>query len=464
MLATKALTPLDSWFLHLEAIGTPMHMASIGIFERQPLEDEHGELRLDDLRQLISSRLHLVPKLRQRAHPGLLHEAPPTWNDDPSFDITEHVRHERLPAPGTEAQLLNLCSELLAEPLDYSRPLWELTFVTGLQDGTIAVIEKLHHAIADGIAAAELAMILLDSSPVVSPLNESKPWTPRPPDSAIGLASRDLRRLAEIPLRVPVWLGRGVVHPVLRTRAVLRAVRSSTVLWPARLFAPATSLNRPNGPRREVRLIRMNLHEVRDAAHRHGATINDVVLAIVSGGLHALLSARGELANASQLQALVPVGLGVGAERGIGNEVSALFVKLPVHDDDPVTALAAIASATAAQKGSHMELAPALALRLLDPAPQTVLSLSARLVRQQPIFNLIVTNVPGPEAPLYALGARMLEAFPIVPLVGNQGLNVAALSYVDRLNLGVFSDPEVCPDAEIFCEGATRTLQELSGS
>ena len=291
MSTAEALSPLDSAFLHAEDDGIPMHMASIGIFEGRELEDADGELRLEDLRRLISSRLHLVPKLRQRACPGLLREAPPTWNDDPDFDIRAHVRQERLPAPGTEAQLLALCGELLGTPLDPSRPLWDLTFVTGLEGGRVAVVERLHHSMADGIAAAELAMILLDLSPEAS-TPELQPWRPRLPASSLRVVTRDLRRLIEIPVELSLWLGRGALHPVQRTRDVFRFVQSSTALAPAHLVAPPSSLNRPNGPRREVHLVRMDLDVVRDTAHRHGTTINDVVLTIVSGGLHGILAAR----------------------------------------------------------------------------------------------------------------------------------------------------------------------------
>jgi diacylglycerol O-acyltransferase / wax synthase len=458
----KALSPLEAAFLHAEADGIPLHMASIGIFEGQALEDPGGELRLDDLRRLIANRLPLVPKLRQKACPGLFHEAPPTWNDDPDFDIAAHVRQEHLPAPGTESQLLALCGALLEAPLDRSRPLWGLTFVTGLEDGRVAIVEKLHHAMADGIAAAELATILLDLSPEVAPPPDVTPWEPHPPASPLAVATRDLRRLVEIPLHVSRWLGRGVLHPVRRARFAIRTVQSSTALIPGHLVAPGSSLNRPNGPRREVHFVRMDLEAIRETAHRHDATINDVVLTVVSGGLHGLLAARSDLERTPELQALVPVGLTVGSGRQIGNAVSCYFVRLPVHEADADAALRSIATETAGQKHLHQELTPALALRLLEPLPQTAVSFGARLLRHQPFFNLIVTNVPGPDVPLYALGARLLEAFPIVPLAGNQGLNVAALSYVGCLNLGVYSDPEVCPDVQIFCDAVVATLRRLA--
>ena len=212
-----------------------------------------------------------------------------------------------------------------------------------------------------------------------------------------------------------------------------------------------------------MHLIRADLEVVRAVAHAQDATINDVVLTAVTGGLRALLSARGELGCSSTLQAVVPVGLEGGEGRAMGNGVSALFVRLPVSEDDPRRALAAITSRTKRQKNQHREDVPRVALRLLDPTPQGVLAGATRLLRYQPIFNLIVTNVPGPTVPLYLLGARLLEAFPIVPLLGNQGLGVAALSYDGQLTLGVYSNPEVVPDVTVFCEGVSKVLEELEG-
>ena len=200
---------------------------------------------------------------------------------------------------------------------------------------------------------------------------------------------------------------------------------------------------------------------VRATAHEYEATINDVVLAAVTGGLRALLARRGELGCVSTLQAVVPVGLEIGEGRAMGNGVSALFVRLPVSEEDPRRALETISSTTKRQKNKHQEDVPLVALRLFDPTPQSVLAGATSLFRYQPMFNLIVTNVPGPTGPLYLLGARLLEAFPIVPLLGNQGLGVAALSYDGQLTLGVFTDPEVVPDAAVFCEGASKTLDQL---
>jgi diacylglycerol O-acyltransferase / wax synthase len=463
MSTDRSLTALDAVFLLLEDQGTPMHLASIGIFEAGSLLNERGDLRLADLRQLVSYRLQFVPRLRQKAHAGLWHQAPPTWEDDKSFDIRHHVRECRLPVPGNEAQLLQLCGDLLARPLDRSRPLWELVFVTGLTDDRVAIVEKLHHSMADGISTAELATVLLDLSPESADLHADFHWVPDQVPTEEERIFHDLYRLAGVACRVPAWLGWSIAHPVRRARSAQQLASALAAMLPTGLITRPSSINRQIGDQRAVHLIRADLESVRAVAHGQDATINDVVLTAVAGGLRALLSARGELDCASTLQAVVPVGLEVGVGRAMGNGVSALFVRLPVSEDDPRRALATITSTTKRQKNEHREDVPLVALRLLDPTPQGVLAGATRLLRYQPIFNLIVTNVPGPTAPLYLLGARLLEAFPIVPLLGNQGLGVAALSYDGQLTLGVFSNPEVVPDATVFCEGVSNVLEELEG-
>ena len=461
MRQNRALSPLEAAFLRIESDGTPMHMASIAIFEGHRLKDRNGNLRIEDLRHLISSRLSLIPKLRQRPNPGFLNEAPPVWSDDAAFDITSHVVQCRAPAPGSETEFLQLCGDILSIPLSRDRPLWELTFIDGLEDGRIALIEKLHHSMADGIAAAELATVLLDLTPEPRAIDDPGAWRAEAPPSALNKASRDLSRLAEMPVRVLAWGGWTALHPVRRSRAWANKAAAVTSLLRTGLIAPRSPLNKRISAEREVHVVRLNLDQVRDVAHGHAATVNDVILTLVARGLHDLLVKRGTLEEGAELQALVPVGLEVGPERGLGNRVSALFVRLPVGSDDPMTTLRIVSSEAREHKMRHQELVADTFLRWLEPLPQSLIGAAAKLIRYQPFFNLIVTNVPGPSVPLYALGAKMVEAFPIVPLVGNQGLGVAALSYIGQINLGVFSDPTLCPDVEVFCEAARAALQDL---
>lgn len=456
-----ALTPLDAAFLHVESERTPMHIASVGIFEGGPLYDAGGSVRIEDIRRVIAGRLDLVPKLRQRPSQGLLGEAPPVWLDDPDFEISQHVRICRLPPPGTEVELRHLCAEFMAVPLNPTRPLWELTFVEGLSDGRVGLIEKLHHSMADGLAATELATVLLDLSPVPPQAEEVPPWTPDAPTPPLRAAFDDLLRLAALPVRAAKWYGQSILHPILRTREMAELVGAVGTLASSKIIAPRSSLNGPITQARAVNFVRLPFEQVHDVARSFEGTINDVLLTIVAGGLRDLLMSRNELTDQGEVQVLVPVGLVNAEGRGMANSVSALFVRLPIGMEDPVDVLKTVSAEVGKEKDRHQAVAAATALRLLEPLPQNLLAAAAGLVQHQPFFNLVVTNVPGPPVPLYALGARLLEAFPLMPLVGNQSLAVAALSYEGQLNLGVLSDPATCPDVEIFCEGARSVLKAL---
>ena len=334
-----ALTALDAAFLHVESDRTPMHMASVGVFDGRPFYDADGSFRIDDVRALIAGRLGLVPKLRQRAREGFLGEAPPVWVDDPDFEISRHVRVQQLQPPGTELELCDLCAELLAGRLEPTRPLWELTFIEGLSEGRVALIERLHHSMADGLAASELATVLLDLSPVSLQSEEVRPWRPdaRPP--AWRAALDDLLRLANFPVRWARWSGRSMLHPIRRTREAAELVGAVSTLATAKLIAPRSSLNSAITQSRSVTFVRLPFAEVQEVARSFEVTINDVLLTVVAGGLRDLLVQRNELTENAELQVLVPVGQVKAESRGLANDVSALFVRLPISMDDPVKVL-----------------------------------------------------------------------------------------------------------------------------
>ena len=458
---TAGLSPLDTMLLQVESDRTPMTMVSIAFFEALPLLDERGDLRIGDLRQLIASRLELVPKLRQIARPSALIEAPPVWSDDLAFDIANHVTRRRLSAPGTEAEFFELCAEVISTPLSQGRPLWELVFVEGLENGQMALIEKLHHSMADGIAASELAMVLLDLSPECPAQTPGARWQPHAPVPFVLDAARDLWRLGEVGVRLGAWAGWTALHPLRRARGWTTKLDAAAGIVRAGPLAPPSALNHQIGPVRQIRLVRLQLEDVRAIGHARGGTINDVILTLVTQGLHDMMD-RGDDTHEEMFNALVPVGLATGPARGMANRVSALLVKLPVGSDDVERTFATISSQTASQKQQHQELVADAALRVLEPLPRSALAALGWLVQHQPFFNLIVTNVPGPSVPLYVLGAEMLEAFPMVPLVGNQGLGVAVLSYMNQLNLGVLVDPTVCPDVDAFCDGIDKASRALT--
>ena len=272
-------------------------------------------------------------------------------------------------------------------------------------------------------------------------------------------AAEDLLSLGALPVRAAKWSVETVVHPLRRTRELTDLARAFGTVVTPRIVAPRSSLNGPITAARAVDFVRLPLEDVREVAHSFDCTINDVLLTLVAGGMRVLLENRGELTVSSELQVLVPVGLVDAEGRDLGNSVSALFVRLPVGLDDAADVLRAVSAEVRKDKHRHQALAAASFLRFLEPVPQALLAKGAGIMHNQPFFNLIVTNVPGPPVPLYALGATLVEAFPILPLVGNQSLAVAALSYDGQLNLGVLSDPVTCPDARVFCAGV-RTYHE----
>jgi WS/DGAT/MGAT family acyltransferase len=309
MTREHVLSGLDASFLLLESERTPMHMASIGIFEGAPLRGADGIFRIDDIRRLIVSRLDLVPKLRQVAFAGLLGEAPPEWVDDPAFDISDHVRMVHVPPPGGETGLRRLCAELLAEPLIRTRPMWDLTFVEGLPDDEVGLIERLHHSMADGLAAVELASVLLDLCPGPPALEDMSPWTPAAPLPVWRAAVDDLLRLGGIWVRSASWGWRSVTHPIRLLTEFSKLTEAIGTLATPRTLAPRSSLNVQITAARSVEFVRLSFAEIDGVAHTFDTTINDVLLTIVTGGLHRLFESRGELAEKSELQALVPVGL-----------------------------------------------------------------------------------------------------------------------------------------------------------
>lgn len=464
MTAPKALSPLETSFLHVESARQPMHIGSIGIFEGAPLRDGRGRVRIEDIRERIEQRLDLVPKLRRRIKNTVLPGAPPVWVDDPRFALSGHVELVKLVVPGTDRQFLDMCSDLFGQLLDRSRPLWHLCIVDGLTGDRVGVIERIHHSLADGVAGVEMATVLFDfefqSSPTVQPGGGGQTWEAKAPPGIMREALQDLGRLTGLGWR---WAGQGwraTRHPIDTLRGTARLGGAVATLAGTGMLRPSTSLNRTIGGERTVEVVREPLGPLQNAAHAIGVTMNDLVLSAVGGGIARLLEERGEVGPAD-IQVLVPVALGAGDSRALGNQVSAWFVRVPVGTKEPLARLHSVSESTRRARTSHEELAAEMALDLLAPVPQPVMGCMSRLINHQPLFNLIVTNVPGPPSTLSMLGARMLEAYPFVPLAGNLTFGVAVLSYDGWLSLGVLADPETCPDAAVFARGVEVELASL---
>jgi len=458
------LSALDASFLQLERVETPMHTGALAIFEGGPFFDARGRFRLAEVRELVASRLHLIPRFRKRVVPVPLDAGAPVWVDDPEFDVGFHVRLTRLPAPGARAQLLDAFERIQIRLLDRRRPLWELWLVDGLEDGEVGLAMKAHHALIDGISGVDVALTILDVSP--EPVWFDAPvWQPSPAPSPGRLFIDAVReRTPEAGRAAPGPRSTGDTAADLARRSA-RAVRSLAgvaAVAGSLDVAPRTSLNRPVGTERRFGLVRVPLDDVRAVRRVYGGTVNDVVLTGLGGGLARLLDARGELAPGLTLKVFCPVSVREDDERmQLGNRLSAMFVPVPVGEPDPLARLQSVCAATADLKGREQPLGAATLLGLANYVTQPVVGLAARVVHRQPFFNLICTNIPGPDAPLYCRGARMLEAYPLVPLSTNMNIGVAVLSYAGQLHVGLLADRDQWPDLGVLEAGLDDAFAEL---
>lgn len=462
--APERLTALDAAFLRIERDGLPVHIGSVGTFEAAPLLDERGELRLDELRAQVSSRLDGLPRLRRRIVQPALGLGRPCWVDDPAFDVANHLDSVELPS-GDLDDLRHHAEELTAQRLPEDRPLWHLRFVTGLRAGRVGLIQRVHHALVDGVSGVDVATVLLDLTPDAEPLRPST-WAPAPAPSPSELAATGLLEHATTPLRTVRALTDAARHPVRWAGRMVEVAEAIGTLAADGPVAPRSSLNRSIGGGRALTWISTPLDEVKQAGRAHGATANDVVLTAVAEGLRALELDRGAAITGDHvLKVLVPVSLRATDQRGtLGNRVGALVLRLPIGIADAIERLHAVARATERLKARREGPTAQRLAATADRLPAALVGPVARLTDHQRVVNVIVTNVPGPAAPLYCRGARMLEAFPIVPLGGNLALSVAILSYDGALTLGITTDPELVPDVDVVRQGIEAGFRALGAT
>ena len=448
------VTASDLFLLLWNDYGWSTDIGGFAVLDGAQLLDDEGNARVDVVSRRLQSRLARVPRFRQLLIRPPLGLGWPLWVDAPSFDLAHHVRVRAVGAPGDEAQLLATCQELADQPLDAGRPLWELWLLPGLAGGRVGAFLKLHHVLADGPAAAAAFGALLDVT-TDAPDPPPEEWTPRPVPTTRDLAWDNLRRRRR-------ELGRGLsalAHPartVGRARMALPAWRE--ILTEAR--APRTSLNRPVGGQRRLSVARSRLDTASRIAHAHQATVNDVVLTAVAGGLRQLLASRGEDVDRLVVRAMVTISMHQeqpGQARG--NQPGWLMVPLPLGEPDPVRRLLRIAAETAERKTKPRPEAGTGIFRFV--AGQRAWY---RMFPRQRSVNLVVTNVPGPPEPLYLAGGELLELFPSMPMMGNLTLVVAALSYAGQLNITAVGDHEACADLDRFTAGVRADLDELAGS
>jgi diacylglycerol O-acyltransferase / wax synthase len=450
----ERLTTLDASFLYLEVPDAPMHVGGVIV-----LEAPDGGL--EALAAHVETRLPLVPRYRQRVVEVPGHLANPVWADDPDFDVSYHVRRSALPRPGTEEQLCALVSRLTSRPLDRHRPLWEIYLVEGLQDRRVAVITKTHPALVDGLSAIDIGHVLLDQAPDAGPVVPDD-WAPRRLPRAPELVRQAVEQYVRRPSSV-VDTARGAVSDA-RTVAMRAGALSRGLLRTARSAvssAPNSPLNAPVGRQRRVAVARLDLDAVKKVREAHGGTVNDVLLAVVAGALREWLLSRGTpVLSSTSVRALVPVS--VQGEGGAGQEVSSYLVDLPVGEPNPRVRLTRLSYAMRGVAAHGQAVGADSLIALTGFAPPTLHALGARAARglSRRLFNLVVTNAPGPQVPLYAAGSRVLEVFPVVPLARGQGLSIGMTSYDGRVFIGLNADQDSVGDVDVL---ADLIEQEIGG-
>jgi WS/DGAT/MGAT family acyltransferase len=448
----EPLSARDAWFLYAERADTPLDIGTVYVFDSElEFPGGHGATGLEET---IAERLHLVPRYRQRVKKVPFNLDHPVWIDDANFDLGQHIRRVLLKPPGEAGQLRAEVMRILSRPLDHRRPLWEITIVQGLRSGKIVVVNRAHHAMLDGIATVDILTLLLDVTPEPSrPEPPSEPWTPRPAPSGWGLVRRVL------------WdpSGRGG-EGLLSARDVWTAWRQPWIGWwqiGRSMALPDQELfwNRSIGPKRTGRGLKVPLAAFKTLKNRYGCTVNDAVLAVIGEGLHQWFRARGDRVP-DEIRVFCPVSVRGPSDRsGLGNRISGMVVEMPTAAMSIEDRLGRIRIKTGELKRSGQAIAADRLAGLADWAPASLLVLAGRVMSTpQTGAKLNVTNIPGPQIPLYSGGARLLEVWPFAPLYPSMGLGIAIVSYNGEVFFGLTADPGLVPDVEEF----TRHLREAA--
>jgi diacylglycerol O-acyltransferase / wax synthase len=451
------LTSIDASFLHQEGPESHMHIGAVLVFEGPPpaFEDYLGHVR---------GRLHLVPRYRQRLATPPLETGRPLWVDDPCFNLEYHVRHAALPAPGTEDQLFALAGRIASQQLDRSKPLWESWLVEGLEDDRFALIFKTHHSLVDGVSGVDLATVLLDLAPTPEPPSvDLEPWRPKVEPSSAELVLAGVRGMITTTGQLVTRSLMAAAKPATSLGLVRDALEGvGEIVWAGLNPAPETPLNVEIGPHRRYTVVRQQLDDYKLVKDSLGGTVNDVVLTVVSGALGEWLRSRGVRTEGLEMRALVPVSVRAKDDRGsLGNRLTVMRGPLPVYIRDPVARLEVVRQAMDGLKESKQAVGAATLTAVNNLAPPTILAQASRLNFSTRLFNLIVTNIPGPQLPLYVLGRELRDLFPVAFLPKNHALAVAIMSYNGGIDYGLLGDYDALPDIDMIADGIDAALDEL---
>jgi len=421
----------------------------------------------DDFVPQLETRLHLVPRYRQKLAFPPLTQARPVWVDDPHFNPGYHVRHTALPEPASLEQLRNLTGRVLAQRLDRTKPLWEIWLVQRVEGGRFALITKTHHCLVDGVSGVDIATVLFDLEEQPAPAPEPPPaWFPRPSPTSATLVADALAELAAAPLGAARAATGALSHPERAAGQVGKAVAGlSAVLAAGLQGAPSSPYNVQIGPHRRFAWVDGDLAQFKAIKTALGGTVNDIVLSVVAGALRSHMLANGHEVDGIELKAMVPMSVRAEAERGaLGNRVTAMYAPLPVHAADAIERFQIVHEAMKGLKESGQAVGAELITQLAGFAPPTVLSQASRLQSAQRMFNVVVTNVPGPQFPLFMLGRRLLRIYPQVPLVTNTALGIAIMSYDGTINFGLLSDYDALPDLDDLTAALRDAIDELAAA
>jgi len=458
-MSNDRLTALDSSFLHMEDnLPSHMHVASVTIFDG-PAPD------YQDLVDGIAERLHMVPRYRQKLAFVPFGQGRPRWVDDPTLNISYHVRATALPPPGGEEQLRVLAGRVFSQRLDRDKPIWEVWLVEGLEGNRFALLSKVHHALVDGVSGADLMTVLFDMHPNPEPPPQAEQqWQPRPLPSSSQLLGEALLERSTEPGEIVRTVRHAFRGPREFARNALEAAGGLSALARGTLRpAPASPYNGEIGPHRRFTWVRVRLGDVKEIKNSLGGTVNDVVLATVTGGLRRHLHARGVPTQDLTLRAMVPVSVRSDLEQGaLGNRVAAMMAPLPVWCENATVRLDVVSDSMRNLKSSGQAVGAEVLTRIGGFAPPTIMAQATRIGARQRAFNLVVTNVPGPQFPLYIQGRELLDVFPMVPLAMNQRLGIALMSYNGAINFGLIGDYDSMPDLEDFARHLAESLQELA--
>jgi WS/DGAT/MGAT family acyltransferase len=451
------LSALDATFLHLETGGAHMHVAAIFVFEGSP--PAH-----DEMIEAIEGKLHLVPRYRQKLANVPLGQGRPVWVDDPHFNPGYHIRHTALPAPGGDEELKRLAGRLFAQPLDRAKPLWEMWLVEGFADDRWALVSKTHHALVDGVSGVDITAVLLDASPDPSPpAPPDHAWVAAPePAPGILLAEALLERATQ-----PREIVRGLRALTRAPRQALSRAAELAAGLGAQVAAgidsaPPSPFNVDIGPHRRYEWVDADLARFKEIKGALGGTLNDVVVTAVALALGRTLRRRGFDTRELELKIMVPVSIRADAEHGaLGNRVANMYAPLPVGLEDPAEAFAFVHASMEDLKTSGQAVGAEAITRLGEFAPPTIMSQAARLQARQRLFNLVVTNVPGPQIPLYVLGRRMVALYPVVPLAQRQALGIAVMSYDGKLGFGLLGDHDAVADLADIADDLRAAIGDL---